>query len=155
MKDELVTLSRRGLLIAGGATVTAGLAQSCAMLRGGASHPEWSPATELIHEGRLRVPASELSRARAEGGLLVTAPEPHEAVLLAARADGSWTAVGADCTHWGCTVDYDPAKSIFVCPCHGSRFDADGKVLEGPAEEALPTYACALDGEELVIVLKG
>lgn len=39
------------------------------------------------------------------------------------------------CTHLGCTLEEDARG--FVCPCHGSHFDADGQVLAGPAREPL------------------
>lgn len=37
------------------------------------------------------------------------------------------------CPHTGCTVVYNPSEVSWDCPCHGSRFDIDGKLLNGPA----------------------
>jgi len=49
--------------------------------------------------------------------------------------DGKIVAFSLTCTHLGCTVDDDDKE--FSCPCHGSRFDQDGQVIEGPAQKAL------------------
>jgi Rieske Fe-S protein len=47
--------------------------------------------------------------------------------------DGRLSACSAVCTHMGCLVAWNPAERSWDCPCHGSRFDTDGRVLEGPA----------------------
>ena len=41
------------------------------------------------------------------------------------------------CTHLGCQVFWDNSARHFVCPCHGSIFSADGKVVSGPAPRGL------------------
>jgi cytochrome b6-f complex iron-sulfur subunit len=45
--------------------------------------------------------------------------------------------ISARCTHLGCTVDWSADEQTFVCPCHGSRFDALGNVINGPANDPL------------------
>jgi glycine/D-amino acid oxidase-like deaminating enzyme len=40
---------------------------------------------------------------------------------------------GPRCTHMGCVLAYDADEATWDCPCHGSRYDADGKVICGPA----------------------
>ncbi len=51
--------------------------------------------------------------------------------------DGDLHAVSAVCPHMGCLVDWNDAERTWDCPCHGSRFDFDGSVLEGPAKDGL------------------
>jgi glycine/D-amino acid oxidase-like deaminating enzyme/nitrite reductase/ring-hydroxylating ferredoxin subunit len=50
---------------------------------------------------------------------------------------GEAHAVSLRCTHLGCLVRFNAAERSWDCPCHGSRFDVDGAVLEGPATEPL------------------
>jgi glycine/D-amino acid oxidase-like deaminating enzyme/nitrite reductase/ring-hydroxylating ferredoxin subunit len=55
--------------------------------------------------------------------------------MTAVYADpaGDLLAVSAICTHLGCTVAFNADDSTWDCPCHGSRFAADGTVIQGPA----------------------
>ncbi len=49
----------------------------------------------------------------------------------------------AICTHLQCVVGWNPAERTWDCPCHGSRFQPDGQVISGPAEEPLPRISAA------------
>jgi glycine/D-amino acid oxidase-like deaminating enzyme/nitrite reductase/ring-hydroxylating ferredoxin subunit len=51
--------------------------------------------------------------------------------------DGTLHAVSLRCTHLGCLLRFNGAERSWDCPCHGSRFDVDGAVLEGPATKPL------------------
>ena len=55
--------------------------------------------------------------------------------------DGALHAVATTCTHLGCRVTFNTAERSWDCPCHGSRFDVDGRVLQGPAVEDLELKA--------------
>lgn len=57
--------------------------------------------------------------------------------VAVARIDGELRAVDPTCTHMGCTVAWNSAEKSWDCPCHGSRFDTRGQVLNGPATTPL------------------
>jgi glycine/D-amino acid oxidase-like deaminating enzyme/nitrite reductase/ring-hydroxylating ferredoxin subunit len=52
---------------------------------------------------------------------------------------GNIHGVSLTCTHLGCTVRWNAAETSWDCPCHGSRFDHEGTVLQGPATRDLTT----------------
>jgi cytochrome b6-f complex iron-sulfur subunit len=58
-------------------------------------------------------------------------------------------AVSITCTHLGCIIK--PSATGFDCPCHGSRFSPDGKVIKGPAPSPLPWRKVTLDGSVCVV----
>jgi glycine/D-amino acid oxidase-like deaminating enzyme/nitrite reductase/ring-hydroxylating ferredoxin subunit len=54
--------------------------------------------------------------------------------------DGRLRSLSAKCTHLGCVVGFNDAERTWDCPCHGSRFDLDGSVIQGPATEPLERH---------------
>jgi len=77
-----------------------------------------------------------------------------DAIVLGRDAQGVY-AMSAICTHSGCDMSGGQgtvsASGIF-CNCHGSAFDADGNVLQGPARSALEHYAVTIDGAGQITV---
>ncbi len=71
---------------------------------------------------------------RGEGGILDL---DGDRVAAYRAPDGSVSVRSATCTHLGCTVAWNPAERTWDCPCHGSRFAPDGRVISGPAESPL------------------
>jgi cytochrome b6-f complex iron-sulfur subunit len=68
-----------------------------------------------------------------EGRLLVVGGLP----AIVVNTGEGWSALSAVCTHLGCIVKWKKARRQFFCPCHGGRFDVDGRVLGGPAPRPL------------------
>ena len=52
--------------------------------------------------------------------------------------NGVITTLHPTCTHAGCTVLFNAAEKSWDCPCHGGRFDLQGKVISGPPRKDLP-----------------
>jgi Rieske Fe-S protein len=49
------------------------------------------------------------------------------------KANGKVAVLAQNCSHLGCSVNYNADEKTFDCPCHGSRFFLDGNVKHGPA----------------------
>lgn len=56
------------------------------------------------------------------------------------------------CTHRGCTVPWNAEQNRFVCPCHGSQYDAEGRVLQGPAARSLPIVTVVAKQNQIRLV---
>ncbi len=64
-------------------------------------------------------------------------PSGYPKILLM-KSDGSLIALSMLCTHVCCQLTYDPTGNQLYCQCHGSIFDENGNVVQGPAVVALP-----------------
>jgi quinol---cytochrome c reductase iron-sulfur subunit, bacillus type len=56
-----------------------------------------------------------------------------------------------NCMHLGCPVRWFPQSSLFLCPCHGGAYYADGSRASGPPERGLFEYRYRITGAELEI----
>lgn len=73
---------------------------------------------------------------------------PGRSVALFRDSEGTW-AVSTVCTHLGCIVK--TAADGFECPCHGSRFAADGTVTKGPAPKPLEWLKVSSAGNKVMV----
>jgi Rieske Fe-S protein len=76
-----------------------------------------------------------------DGASLVTAAHGLDGapILVIRDAPGKFHALSMQCTHEGCPVRA-PARGVITCPCHGSQYDLEGNVLQGPAQFPLARY---------------
>lgn len=70
-------------------------------------------------------------------------------VIVARINSNTFSALSQYCTHQGATVEYAASANMFHCPRHGSNFDDNGNVLNGPAGSPLQKYNTSLNGTML------
>ena len=88
--------------------------------------------------------AQELS----DNGYLI---DTRSNVIVLRNSNNTLSAVSLLCTHQGCQVDWKNSSNSLVCPCHGSEFAADGKVLTGPAQSPLSTFEVKEEQESILV----
>ena len=79
--------------------------------------------------------------------------DEHKVWLV--RDDGGIFALVAQCTHLGCRPRWFPEEVRFKCPCHGSNFDRDGRVISGPAPKPLLRAGVSLKRDGRILVNRG
>lgn len=159
MSDPNTPLSRRRFCagacqIASGATLLT-LVSAC----GGPPHspggggPSASPLGKLSGQfsgSSVRVNAAGSALDTVGGAALV---ESNAGLFLVSRSNATtFVAIDAVCTHEGCTIT-GAAGDIYVCPCHGSRYDRTGHVVNGPAKSSLRQYSTTFSEGIVTITL--
>jgi cytochrome b6-f complex iron-sulfur subunit len=76
------------------------------------------------------------------GSLLVVSNPTDSTTVLA---------VNPTCPHKGCTVEWKAGEKSFVCPCHGAKFSAEGKILKDSASKPLVTYEAKIQGDSILV----
>ena len=71
-------------------------------------------------------------------------------VLVARTAADTFVALSAGCTHQACEITGYSGQD-YVCPCHGSRFDTTGRVVNGPAVTPLRQFQTQFANDTLTI----
>jgi Rieske Fe-S protein len=108
-----------------------------------------SPAS--VHDGESPAPAApsgnivaKVSDVPVGSGVIVGD------VVVTQPTAGVFKGFSAICTHLGCTVS-QVANGTINCPCHGSRFNLDGSVADGPATRPLSAKAVSVQGDAIVL----
>jgi len=73
-------------------------------------------------------------------------------ILVTRTAQDSFNAVTAVCTHEQCVVS-GFQSGVFVCPCHGSRYNTSGAVVQGPATRPLASFTTQFTNNVLTITV--
>jgi menaquinol-cytochrome c reductase iron-sulfur subunit len=94
-------------------------------------------------------PASRIFEMQTETGYL-HGKITHD-VWVVNRSDTEATVFSPICPHLGCHYNWYSEASKFICPCHGSVFSIDGKVLGGPAPRGLDTLPRKIENGALYV----
>lgn len=74
------------------------------------------------------------------------------AVWLRRESASGFSAFAVNCTHLGCPVNWRPASGLFLCPCHGGVYYADGTVAGGPPPRRLFHYDVRVENGNVQIL---
>lgn len=77
------------------------------------------------------------------GGVIV------DETVVTQPAAGDFKGFSATCTHSGCTLN-EVVDGTINCPCHGSKFNLDGSVANGPATKPLEAKPVSVQGDSIV-----
>jgi Rieske Fe-S protein len=118
---------------------------------GGGSAPQLATVNATVANGVATLTVDGSSPLNSVGGAALVRTSSGN-LLVARTAQDAFTALTATCTHEACTITGFQSPA-FVCPCHGSRFDTRGAVINGPATRPLQTFPTQFAGTTLSITL--
>lgn len=104
-----------------------------------------------VLSNRISVDITRPELANVGDGIQLSADELDYPILLIRVSPDRFVALSTECMHLGCTVKKQP--SVIRCPCHGSVYDLEGRVLNGPTEQPLQQYEVRIQGTAAEIVL--
>lgn len=85
-----------------------------------------------LTKGLLHRPKSKAnSLSKGHGGVVTMEGQRYACYM---DENGEIHKISARCPHMGCELTWNPDEKSWDCPCHGSRFDIDGKLLDNPAK---------------------
>jgi cytochrome b6-f complex iron-sulfur subunit len=107
-----------------------------------------------VVQGRLVIPLMDFPQLVEVGGAVVGVAQGMDGPLAIAReTETKFSAMPAICTHMACILRYNRLNATLDCPCHGSSFELDGTVINGPATRALTRWTTEFDGQAVRILL--
>jgi Rieske Fe-S protein len=101
-----------------------------------------------MEKGKILIPVSIFDKASMH---VIRAKNLGYDIALHKENDGSYTALLLRCTHASTPVKY--TGNEFVCPLHGSTFDQEGRVKDGPAIRSLRKLETELSNDKIMILV--
>ncbi len=92
-----------------------------------------------LTKGRIAVQRKALEfKSKKSKTVIVKTPELEYPILVVQSGAENYHALSVRCTHQGCHVR--PTGNTLTCPCHGSTYDLEGRVIRGPAKAPLQRF---------------
>jgi Rieske Fe-S protein len=156
-KDEASVVSRRWMLLTAGVALNGlvGLALAVPIVRyllapwrKDSSYDSWVSLGDL---SLFPVGETRLANYRNPAANSWDGETDNVACYVRREGDTQFTVFAINCAHLGCPVRWFPQSQLFMCPCHGGVYYADGSRASGPPERGLFTYDWQIVSGELKI----
>ncbi|WP_456271219.1 FAD-dependent oxidoreductase [Bacillus sp. AK031] len=95
-------------------------------------------SAKMLVKGKLKKPEKTIDDLTSDEGSVVNANGKRAGAYKDKL--GNTHLVDTTCTHMGCELEWNNGERSWDCPCHGSRFQYDGQVIEGPATKPLKKW---------------
>ena len=105
-----------------------------------------SPLVIKIKVKTITIPKSEVPAGTGRNLLVGETP-----AIVIHREETGFIVLSRVCTHLGCLVNFNKAKQLLICPCHGGTYDLDGNVIAGPPPLPLPKFPFKIVGNNIEI----
>lgn len=148
-------MERRGfikncaLLCAGGIGIAA-LMESCGSIHYATSTIETNKI-KINRSEFIDLPTGQAGKKNTERKFVVVRSEKLDFPICIYKIGETFNAVSMKCSHQGCELN--PNETSLVCPCHGSEFSKEGKVLNPPADKDLKQFKVITNNETIYIEL--
>lgn len=108
--------------------------------------------SSTVEQNKVKLSKSEfIDEKKIERKFVVVRSEKAQFPICLYKRTDEYVAVYMQCTHQGCELQ--PNKTSLVCPCHGSEFSTEGKVMSPPADKDLKQFKVITDNENIYIEL--
>ena len=99
----------------------------------------------------ITVKLADFPALNAIGGIAAVGTVLLSPVAVVRTGQSSYLALSRICTHASCVINL--ASSGFSCPCHGSRYDSQGNVTNGPAARSLARHSATLSADGMTLTI--
>jgi Rieske Fe-S protein len=106
-----------------------------------------------VSQGRVRLALADYPQLKVGTAIIGESTGLADPLVIARQEDSVFLAMPAVCTHMKCSLKFNALNVTLDCGCHGSTFELDGQVVNGPAVKPLPQFKTEFDGAILAVVV--